>query len=144
VQDGWPFRESSVQACANNQAKAMNLLPRNGRPVVVAIAGPNGAGKTTFYFSHLQAAGLRFINADLLARELNLDAYAAADLVDALRKELIAQRESFVPVWYRLLPTTPYLANVTIADVPSTVSVDSMYRTFVVFENSHCDRDVFA
>ncbi len=74
----------------------MSLLPLDRRPLVVAIAGPNGAGKTTFYFSHLQAAGLRFVNADVLARELDLDAYAAAGLADSLRRELVAQGESFV------------------------------------------------
>src|SRR5437762_1148462 len=65
-------------------------------PIVVAIAGPNGAGKTTFYHAHLQPAGLRFVNADVLARELDLDPYAAAKVADALRRELVNQRESFV------------------------------------------------
>lgn len=74
----------------------MNVPPLDRRPVVLALAGPNGAGKTTFYFSHLRAAGLRLVNADVLARELDLDAYAAARLADSLRRELIAQRESFV------------------------------------------------
>jgi dephospho-CoA kinase len=55
-------------------------LPLDRRPVIVALAGPNGAGKTTFYHAHLQPAGLRFVNADVLARELNLDPYAAARL----------------------------------------------------------------
>ncbi|MBI4603894.1 MAG: AAA family ATPase, partial [Planctomycetes bacterium] len=58
--------------------------------------GPNGAGKTTFYQAHLQPAGLRFVNADVLARELDLEAYAAARAADALRRELVRQRESFV------------------------------------------------
>jgi len=71
-------------------------LPLDGRPVVVAIAGSNGAGKTTFYYSHLQAAGLRFVNADVLARELAVDAYTAARVADSIRRELMAQRESFV------------------------------------------------
>lgn len=70
--------------------------PLDPRPVVVAIAGPNGAGKTTFYFSHLQTAGLRFVNADILARELKADPYSAARVADALRRQLLAQRESFV------------------------------------------------
>jgi len=74
----------------------MNVPPLDRRPVVLALAGPNGAGKTTFYFSHLRAAGLRLVNADVLARGLDLDAYAAARLADSLRRELIAQRESFV------------------------------------------------
>lgn len=66
------------------------------RPLLVAIAGPNGAGKTTFYHAHLEPAGLRFINADVLAHELNLDAYAAAKVADALRRELVKRNESFV------------------------------------------------
>jgi len=69
--------------------------PFDRRPVIVAIAGPNGAGKTTFYYSHIQPAGLRFVNADVLARELRLDPYAAAELAAALRRELVKQRESF-------------------------------------------------
>ena len=70
--------------------------PLDPRPVVLAIAGPNGAGKTTFYFSHLQTAGLRFVNAGILARELKADPYSAARVADALRRQLLAQRESFV------------------------------------------------
>jgi len=70
--------------------------PLDARPLMVALAGPNGAGKTTFYHAHLQAAGLRFVNTDNLARELNLPAYDAANVADALRRELVRQRESFV------------------------------------------------
>jgi predicted ABC-type ATPase len=66
------------------------------RPVLVAVAGPNGAGKTTFYRAHLQPAALRFVNADVLARELDLDPYAAARVAGALRRELVRRRESFV------------------------------------------------
>jgi predicted ABC-type ATPase len=66
------------------------------RPVIVAIAGPNGAGKTTFFHSHLREAGLRFVNADDIARELDVSIYEAAELADVLRRELIRQRESFV------------------------------------------------
>ncbi len=71
-------------------------LSLDQRPVVVAIAGPNGAGKTTFYHSHIQPAGLRFLNADVLAGQLKLEPYAAARLADSLRIELVRQRESFV------------------------------------------------
>jgi predicted ABC-type ATPase len=66
------------------------------RPVVVALAGPNGAGKTTFYYAHLQSAGLRFVNADVLARELGIEPYAAARVASGIRRELVNQRESFV------------------------------------------------
>jgi predicted ABC-type ATPase len=66
------------------------------RPIIVAVAGPNGAGKTTFYHAYLEQAGLRFVNADVLARELGADEYTAAQLADAVRRELVNQRESFV------------------------------------------------
>lgn len=66
------------------------------RPIVIALAGPNGAGKTTFYHAHLEPAGLRLVNADILARELEMDPYAAANVAAEVRKTLIEQRESFV------------------------------------------------
>ncbi len=72
------------------------IIPPDQRPIIVALAGPNGAGKTTFYHAHLKPAGLRFVNADVLARELNLDAYAAAGMADSIRRTLVTQRESFV------------------------------------------------
>jgi len=66
------------------------------RPLLVALTGPNGAGKTTFYHAHLSPCGLRFLNADVLAHELDLEPYAAAQVATALRRELVQQRESFV------------------------------------------------
>lgn len=66
------------------------------RPLLLVLAGPNGAGKTTFFEAHLQAAGLRFLNADVLARELRLEPYVAAQAAGALRRELVRQRESFI------------------------------------------------
>lgn len=74
----------------------MKLPGLDQRPIVVAVASSNGAGKTTFDHAHLKAAGLRFVNADVLARELNLHPYAAAEVAATLRRELIAQRESFI------------------------------------------------
>ena len=71
-----------------------SLLDR--RPILVALAGPNGAGKTTFYHSHLQLAGLRLVNADVLARELGMNPYEAATAAATIRRELVRQRESFV------------------------------------------------
>jgi predicted ABC-type ATPase len=71
-------------------------LPLDQRPVLVALAGPNGAGKTIFFHAHLKPAALRFVNADVLAGELALDPYVAARAADALRRELVRQRESFV------------------------------------------------
>lgn len=68
----------------------------DARPVIVAIAGPNGAGKTTFYHSFLRESGLRFLNADDIAGQMELEPYEAAGLAGALRQELTRQRESFV------------------------------------------------
>jgi predicted ABC-type ATPase len=68
----------------------------DSRPIIVALAGPNGAGKSTFYQAHLASAGLRFVNADDLARELGAPAEDAARLANELRVALVAQRESFV------------------------------------------------
>ena len=65
------------------------------RPIVVAIAGSNGAGKTTFYHAHIASSGLRFVNADQIARQLDIDAYAAASVAESIRRELVKQRESF-------------------------------------------------
>jgi len=62
----------------------------------VVLAGPNGAGKTTFYKTYLRPSALRFVNADEIARDLRADAYAAAKIADAIRRELLAQRESFI------------------------------------------------
>ncbi len=66
------------------------------RPILVALAGPNGAGKTTFFHAHLAPAALRFVNTDVLAHELALEPYVAARAADALRRELVRQRESFI------------------------------------------------
>jgi predicted ABC-type ATPase len=66
------------------------------RPILVAMAGPNGAGKTTFYGAHLATAGLPLLNADELARELNVSPYEAAEVVGTIRQSLVDARESFV------------------------------------------------
>jgi predicted ABC-type ATPase len=68
----------------------------NKRPILIVLAGPNGAGKSTFYETHLKALRLQFVNADVIARELGLDAYAAAKLAASIREELLRQRESFI------------------------------------------------
>lgn len=70
--------------------------PLDQRPLVVAVTGPNGAGKTTFYHAHLKPAGLRFVNADVLANELDMEPYAAARVAGTLRSALVEQGESFV------------------------------------------------
>ncbi len=74
----------------------IDLAGLDDRPVIVAIAGPNGAGKTTFYFSHLEAVGLPFVETDALARELDLEPMAAARVAEELRRALVRRGESFV------------------------------------------------
>lgn len=83
---------------STTEADALETLSRilDQRPVLVAVVGPNGAGKTTFYHSFLRPAGLRFLNADEVARELEIDAYEASAVITQLRQELVRQRESFV------------------------------------------------
>lgn len=70
--------------------------PLDQRPLIVAVTGPNGAGKTTFHHAHLKPAGLRFINADVLALELDMESYTAARVAGTLRSALVEQGESFV------------------------------------------------
>jgi predicted ABC-type ATPase len=82
------------RSSAKSAASWIEYLDR--RPIVVAIAGPNGAGKSTFFEAHLKSSGLRFLNADAVARELAVDAYEAARIITALRTELVNQRESFI------------------------------------------------
>jgi ABC-type cobalamin transport system ATPase subunit len=63
------------------------------RPIVVALAGPNGAGNGTFFDAHPASAGLRFVNTDVVARELDIEVYAAARLTNSRRRELVRQGE---------------------------------------------------
>lgn len=88
------LRKSQPPEAEDSLAKLGRILDQ--RPVLVAVGGPNGAGKTTFYHSHLKPAGLRFLNADEVARELGIDTYQAAQVITRLRQELVRQRESFV------------------------------------------------
>ena len=77
-------------------SESWNISGLDQRPIIVALAGPNGAGKTTFYEAHLKPSGLRFLNADILAGELGIDAYQAAEVAAQLRREFVSQGESFV------------------------------------------------
>jgi predicted ABC-type ATPase len=83
-----------VKRSPPNASKIIPILDQ--RPVIVSVTGPNGAGKTTFYEAHLKATGLRFLNADVLAGELGIDAYQAAEVAAKLRQEFVSQGESFV------------------------------------------------
>ncbi|HUS35230.1 MAG TPA: zeta toxin family protein [Verrucomicrobiae bacterium] len=66
------------------------------RPLLITIAGPNGGGKSTFYSSHLAGTGLPFVNADIIAREMRIDSYAAANIASGLRKRYVEDKVNFV------------------------------------------------
>ncbi len=72
-----------------------HLLQLGKPPHLIAVAGPNGAGKTTFYHSFLAATGLRLVKADVLAKQLNLTPYSAANVAAGIRRQLVKRQESF-------------------------------------------------
>ncbi|MGD9158915.1 MAG: zeta toxin family protein [Desulfobacteraceae bacterium] len=64
------------------------------------LAGGNGAGKTTFFKHYLAEFGLKFVNADLIARDINPDnpeksSYEAVTIAANIRDNLISQGKSF-------------------------------------------------
>ncbi|OEU46426.1 MAG: hypothetical protein BA862_10075 [Desulfobulbaceae bacterium S3730MH12] len=64
------------------------------------LAGGNGAGKSTFYDLYLAQYGIKFINADLIAKDIDsenpeLSSYRAATLATRIREDLINQGASF-------------------------------------------------
>jgi len=64
------------------------------------LTGGNGAGKTTFYHHFLASTGLPFINADIIARNLdnkNSEAisYEAAKIAGKLRHDMLQRGSSF-------------------------------------------------
>lgn len=64
------------------------------------LAGGNGAGKSTFYNQYLAKYGIKFVNADLIAKEMDYDSpedysYHAATIAAKIRKDLISKGVSF-------------------------------------------------
>ncbi len=64
------------------------------------LAGGNGAGKSTFYNLHLARYGIKFVNADLIARDIDAKSpedlsYYAASVAAKIREDLISQGASF-------------------------------------------------
>ena len=64
------------------------------------LAGGNGAGKSTFYRLFLAPRGIKLLNADLIAKEINPEnpekvSYEAANLVGRLLEDLLDQGISF-------------------------------------------------
>jgi predicted ABC-type ATPase len=64
------------------------------------LAGGNGAGKSTFYNRHLAKYGIKFVNADLIAKDIDSEnpedlSYQAATVAAKIREDLISQGVSF-------------------------------------------------
>lgn len=64
------------------------------------LAGGNGAGKSTFYNQYLAKYGIKFVNADLIAKEMNSEipedySYHAATIAAKIRKDLVSKGVSF-------------------------------------------------
>ena len=64
------------------------------------LAGGNGAGKSTFYRLYLEPEGIGFVNADLIAKQIDkthpeLASYQAARLAEKLRSGLLGKGISF-------------------------------------------------
>lgn len=72
----------------------------SGRKQLWVLAGGNGAGKSTFYQQYLSKYGIKFVNADLIARTMDKNnperlSYEAAILAAEMRENMIAMGESF-------------------------------------------------
>ena len=72
----------------------------SGEKQLWVLAGGNGAGKSTFYYQYLSKYGIKFVNADLIARTMDTNhperlSYEAATLATEMRENMIAQGESF-------------------------------------------------
>ena len=64
------------------------------------LTGGNGAGKTTFYQQYFADYGIKFVNADLIAKEINPNnseqlSYNAAIIAERIRNDLLSQGASF-------------------------------------------------
>ncbi len=60
------------------------------------LTGGNGAGKSTFYAHYLSQYGIKFVNADLIARAMDTEqpdrlSYEAATLATEMRESMIAR-----------------------------------------------------
>jgi predicted ABC-type ATPase len=72
----------------------------SGEKQLWVLAGGNGAGNSTFYHQYLSKYGIKFVNADLIARAMDTYhperlSYEAATLATEIRENMIAQGESF-------------------------------------------------
>lgn len=64
------------------------------------LAGGNGAGKSTFYKHYLEELGIKFINADVIAKEISPKnseklSKEAAKIAENIRNDLLSEGASF-------------------------------------------------
>ena len=64
------------------------------------LSGGNGAGKSTFYELYLSKYGIKFVNADLIAKDIDLESqeelgHQAATVAAKIRDDLVNQGVSF-------------------------------------------------
>ena len=72
----------------------------NTRRQLWVLAGGNGAGKSTFYNLYLAKYGITFVNADLIAKDIDPAnpeslSYHASTIAAKIREDLISQGVSF-------------------------------------------------
>ena len=65
----------------------------SGKKQLWVLAGGNGAGKSTFYHQYLSEYGIKFVNADLIARAMDTDhperlSYETATLATEMRETM--------------------------------------------------------
>lgn len=65
-------------------------------PLIVVFAGPNGAGKSTLRAHMFADSPVPYVNADVIANQLGIGAYEAAELAEAERRRLVEDRASFM------------------------------------------------
>lgn len=87
--------------CMQSSLKLLEVLKAQiksslGRPLLVMLAGPNGAGKSTFREAYLRDLKLPFVNADMLAANLGIDAYEAAGIAAEMRNHFVRDGRGFV------------------------------------------------
>jgi predicted ABC-type ATPase len=67
----------------------------SAQPVLIFLAGPNGAGKTTFFEEYLEPLAVPYVNADRIARLMQIDDRRAFTEAERLRAALVDARLSF-------------------------------------------------
>ncbi len=79
----------------------MNVLEK--KPEIIVFAGPNGSGKSTFT-ELLKPAGMDYINADEIKKNLKCDDMTATKLAEQQRENYLLNVHSFCLGYSRFIP----------------------------------------